>query len=104
MAATLAETSVLLGVFEDRYMEIPEMGRFVGSPGKNGTDQKSIQRRLIITFIHSYYIVTISKIVVSIVCYRFIASSYWIATYSRTPGSPSTRKPFLLMLHCTQAV
>ena len=51
-----------------------------GSPGNNGTFWKSIQRRLKITFIHSYYIMTISKIVVSIVCYRFIASSHWIPT------------------------
>ena len=45
-----------------------------GSPGKNGTYRKSIQRRLIMT---------ISKIVVSIVCYRFIASSYSIPTLAR---------------------
>ena len=32
------------------------------------------------SFIHSYYIVTISKTVVLTVCYRFIASSYWIPT------------------------
>ena len=38
-----------------------------GSPGKNGTFWKSIQRHLIIIFIHSYY--------------RFIASGYWIPSF-----------------------
>ena len=33
------------------YMKPEE--RYVGSPGKNGTYRKSIQRRLIIIFIHS---------------------------------------------------
>ena len=51
-----------------------------GSPGKNSTFRKSIQRCLIIIFIHSYYIVTINEIVVLIVSYRFTASSYWIPT------------------------
>ena len=53
------------------------------SPGKNGTYRESIQRRLIITSIHSCYIVTISMIVVSIVYFRLIASSYWIPTLAR---------------------
>ena len=52
----------------------------IRSSGKNSTFRKSIHRHLIITFMYSYYIVTISNIVVSIVCYRFIASSYWIPT------------------------
>ena len=63
-----------------------------GSPGKNDTFETSIQRRLIITFIHSYYIVIISKVVVSIVCYRFIAivatgyllSSAWVWQVRKT--------------------
>ena len=39
----------------------------LGSPGKNSTFWKSIQRRLILIFIHSYY--------------RFIASGYWIPSF-----------------------
>ena len=54
----------------------------IRSSGKNSTFRKSIQRRQAFNnyFMHSYYIVTISNIVVSIVCCRFIASSYWIPT------------------------
>ena len=37
----------------------------LGPPGKNGTFWKSIQRRLIITLIHSYYIVTVIIIIIN---------------------------------------
>ena len=82
--STLAFISVIIwDTFELCCFVEQSFCTLVGSPGKNGTYRKSIQRRLIITFIHSYYIVTISKIVVSIVCHGFVASNYSISTLAR---------------------
>ena len=44
----LQQPSLLLGVFEDRYMEIPEMSRFRGQFGETLTCEREVKTELIL--------------------------------------------------------